>query len=131
MWSWVSRYWRTEWPEAEIVVGTSDCVPFSKSQAINDAASKASGDVFVLMDADCYMSPQNLQESANALRASDEDFWVTPYSHFYRLSEDLPKHSYPPNPPVSPDSFTLPTISWTPTLIIMLLLRGGMVRSFK
>ena len=54
-WQWLREYWRHELPGAQVCVGTNFAVPFRKTAAVNEAAAQASGDVFVILDADCYM----------------------------------------------------------------------------
>jgi hypothetical protein len=53
-WRWLERYWRTAHPEWEIVLGDGGADPWSRSEAINDAARRATGDVYVVADADTY-----------------------------------------------------------------------------
>src|SRR5277367_444464 len=58
-WQWLKAYWQSSLPGAEIVIGDDsevDKVPFSKSAAVNNAASRARGNVFVIVDADVYIS---------------------------------------------------------------------------
>src|ERR1043166_8751927 len=54
---WVKRYWKCQLPGAELIVGKDRHWrrTFSKSAAINAAAKEATGDIFIIVDADCYI----------------------------------------------------------------------------
>jgi glycosyl transferase family 7 (putative galactosyltransferase) len=87
-WSWLQRYWERELPEAEIVLGHYDGVPFSKTAAVNDAAGRASGEVLVILDADCYLDGQVITDCAERImdaEARGRPLWFVPYRHFHRL----------------------------------------------
>lgn len=107
-WAWLKEHYHFLLPGSEIVVGVDDgCDPFSKSMAVNDAASRARGDVFVIMDADCLISPGVIEECAKKIRRArgpirgrrrlrhhDEDLdlgrrhlWFVPYRRFWRLNK--------------------------------------------
>lgn len=84
-WDWLSRYWVWALPDAELIMGTDDGAVFSKTSAVNRAASLASGDVFVVMDADCYMDAEALTSAAAAIRSSEDRSWWMPYNGFWRI----------------------------------------------
>jgi hypothetical protein len=90
---WLKRYWKAQLPGAEIVIGKDPQVegsPFSKSAAVNDAASKASGDILVIVDADGYISADAVLYCAKEIRESRKrgrKLWFVPYRKFYRLTE--------------------------------------------
>ena len=93
---WLKRYWKAQLPGAEIVMG--DCPdlsrPFSKSVAVNDAAGKAKGDIFVIVDADGYVSAESVLHCANEIRAAEKKgkaLWFVPYRLFYRMTEAASK----------------------------------------
>src|ERR1035441_1128631 len=69
-WAWLKRYWEIELPGAQLVVGTYDGEPFSKTCAVNDAYRKAIEpfDIIVMIDADCYISPTVILNCAEAIR---------------------------------------------------------------
>lgn len=84
-WDWLHRYWRHELPAAEIIVGEDHGTPFSKSCAVNDAAARATGEIFVILDADCYMEGRRLGQYAfRASRAGRR--WFMPYSMMWRIT---------------------------------------------
>lgn len=116
-WQWLQRFWREHLPEAQLIMGSDErCDPdggvaFSKAAAVNDAARHATGDVVVILDADCYIRPQVILDCAEDIREHrrvGHKIWFMPYRRFWRLTEDFsdvilrsdPEHSvWPPNPP--------------------------------
>ena len=86
LWEWTQRYWRYALPDAEIVMGHDEGVPFSKTTAVNEAAARARGDVFVILDSDCYYSADYVRAGAALLRARKTP-WLVPYHGFYRLNQ--------------------------------------------
>jgi glycosyltransferase involved in cell wall biosynthesis len=67
------------------VVGECTGDPYSKSIAVNDAARKATGDIFVILDADTWLPPPVIEQCAEAIRTSRTDVWYIPYHVVYRL----------------------------------------------
>jgi Glycosyl transferase family 2 len=108
-WQWLRRYWEHELPGAQICVGTNFAVPFCKTSAVNQAAAQASGDVFVILDADCYMPGAVIEQCAMRIRAARDDgkkLWFIPYRRFYRLTRQASERllaSNPVNPLQFPD----------------------------
>lgn len=91
-WVWLKRYWQHELPDAEIVVGHDiGGRPFSKTNAINQAAKRAKGDIFVILDADTYISGRDITHAVNRIRQArnqDVPLWFVPYRHIYRLTQE-------------------------------------------
>lgn len=104
-WNWLKQYWRHELPGAEIITGTDDHPAFCKTAAINRAAANATGDVFVILDADCYVSGEVIEHCANEIRNAQSRghrLWFMPYRYFYRLTDIASREiirSDPTNPP--------------------------------
>lgn len=93
--NWLVKYWTAALPGAQIVIGHDDHVPFSKTSAFNDARSRATGDVFVLIDADCYLDAKVLLSCASQIRRNrlrGKRLWFVPYRKFYRLTELATSH---------------------------------------
>lgn len=73
---WTQTFYKEQFPKAEICVGRNDHNLFSRSAAINDAAAKATKDVFLIVDADLLFDPSLVKASLQLL----SDFhWVVPY----------------------------------------------------
>jgi predicted glycosyltransferase involved in capsule biosynthesis len=90
-WRWLKRYWQHQLPDAEIVIGKSHGRVFSKTEAVNSAARKAHGRIFVIIDADCYMDGQVIQNCADAIEKAQSRGhrrWFIPYRALYRLTEE-------------------------------------------
>jgi hypothetical protein len=92
-WTWLQQYWESNLPGAEIVIGSdrqSNQRAFSKSVAVNDAASKAHGDIFVIADADVYIPAESILLSAKEIRRFEKKgwkIWFLPYRQAFRLTK--------------------------------------------
>lgn len=89
---WIKKYIKCHLPWAQVVVGKDRRfdLPFSKSAAINEGANRASGDVFVILDADGYISIDSILYCAKRIRHARERgkrLWYVPYRQFYRLTD--------------------------------------------
>lgn len=87
---WLIDYWRSHLPEAEIVIGTDESTPFCKTAAVNDAFSRATGDVLVILDADCYISAYVIRQCVADIRkaiAEGRRLWFVPYRRLYRMTK--------------------------------------------
>jgi hypothetical protein len=90
-WHWLRRYWEWELPDAEMIVarGSRHGV-FSKAMAVNAAAERATGRVFVILDSDAYMIGSTLRRCADAIDDAlrrEHQLWLVPYRQLYRLTE--------------------------------------------
>lgn len=111
VWEWLTRHWAHELPGAEIVVGHSDGALFCKTAAVNDAARRATGDIFVIQDADCYISTDAIKHAAALIRESRWPLWLVPYRRFFRFTEEFtmrvlasdPEHPLVPPHPLTAD----------------------------
>jgi hypothetical protein len=87
--------------------------PFSKSVAVNNAAAKAKGDVFVIIDADGYMQADSVLYCAEEIRTArkrGKKLWFVPYRQFYRLTEEASRCLLQSDP-ASPFPFPEPLAS--------------------
>lgn len=87
-WEWLKVYWQTHLPGVEIIVGQDDGTPYSKSIAVNEAASRASGDVFAILDADTLLSAAVMQTAALAVYSARRPTWYIPHTRAYRLTRE-------------------------------------------
>lgn len=90
-WAWLLQYWQHTLPDAEIIIGDAPGEPFSKTCAINAAFRQSSGDVLVLLDADCYIDASVILDCASEIRKGRgriprEPVWFIPYRHLFRLT---------------------------------------------
>ena len=82
--TWVKEFYRKLLPEAEICLGSCNTPLFSRSQAINDAAQRATRDIYVIADADIVYNPDLINE---AIKSLDMHAWVVPYSEIQYIRE--------------------------------------------
>jgi predicted glycosyltransferase involved in capsule biosynthesis len=93
-WEWLKKYWKHELPGAEIIVSSDHSKhghSFSKTTAVNNAANQANGDIFVILDADCFISGDVILECAEKIREArkfGDPLWFVPYRNFYRLNQE-------------------------------------------
>ena len=90
VWDWLEKYWKQELPKAQLIMGNNDNTPFCKTAAVNSAFRKAKGDVIVILDSDCYLQGEIIQDCADRIRQAREKghrLWFIPYRHFYRLTQ--------------------------------------------
>lgn len=150
-WRWLRDYWANELPEAEVIVGTDHNTPFCKTHAVNEAFRKATGDVIVILDADCYIPGEAIREAAREIREArrhGRKLWFIPYRRFYRLTEaaslrllesDPACPATFPDPPPSGDMDTFGGVSfghWYGALIQVMpreafIEAGGMDERFR
>jgi len=83
-WRWIRQRWEHVLPGVEIVEGTTDSVPFSKSQAINDAYRKSSGDILITADADTWIEREHILHALD--QASAIPHAVVPWTNCYRMT---------------------------------------------
>lgn len=89
-WEWLRCYWGSHVASVEIVQGHHNGSPFNKAAAVNQAAARARGRVFVVMDADAYMDAADLQGCVDQIEtavASGRRLWFMPYNKLYRLNK--------------------------------------------
>lgn len=88
-WLWLYDYYVFNMPEGtEIIVESNEDTPFCKTNAVNKAFRKSTGDVVVILDADCYIDTDVIVEAAGKIRAARKQgkkLWFIPYRRFYRM----------------------------------------------
>jgi glycosyltransferase involved in cell wall biosynthesis len=83
--NWLVKFYKHTLPEAEICIGYTSTKHFSRSLAINNASKKATGDIFVILDADIICSPHVIRKAANSLNHSA---WIIPYTEIEDISRN-------------------------------------------
>ena len=99
-WEWIKRRYETIMPNAEICMGYYNEEPFNRSAAINDAAKKATRDIFIIADADIAF---NIDQIENAIEALNFHPWVIPYRSRIHLSLEKTNELYKKNPSITLD----------------------------
>lgn len=83
---WIIARWRHFYPDAEFIFGTDDGTdPFNKSAAVNEAARHATGDLFVILDADTWVEPESMRKAIDLIHSGTAP-WVIPARRSFRLT---------------------------------------------
>lgn len=99
---WILARWRHFFPNAEYIIEPDDGVdPFSKSLAVNKAAAKATGDVFIILDADAWVHQEWTEKAIE--HVMHKRGWTRPSRH-YRLKQGYSEKlmAMPPDGPLPP-----------------------------
>lgn len=122
---WLQARYEALLPDAELVLGTSDVSPFSRSAARNDAFSRSSGDVLLVADADIVFHPAQVRAGLALIDAGAP--WTICYraarGYFVLTAEAtmrilaLPPDAEIPEP-TSPDDWTWADLSWAGLLLV-------------
>jgi predicted glycosyltransferase involved in capsule biosynthesis len=103
----LQKRWAHFMPEAEIIVSDDDGgTPFSKTIAVNNCYKKSSGNILAMVDADVWLNPKVIRESAKMIE-SGKASWVQPCNQVYRLNKEytqkvLNRNYYDVLPPLKP-----------------------------
>ncbi|AGB41223.1 hypothetical protein Halha_1277 [Halobacteroides halobius DSM 5150] len=92
---WTSKFYERMMPKAELCIGELNCEKFSRAQAINLAAQKATRDIFLIADIDLIYAPQIIIDSISLL---DEYPWVLPFQEIVRFNQDYTEKLLSLNP---------------------------------
>lgn len=122
--SWLQLRYAALLPEAEVMLGTSPLIPFSRSAARNDAFRRSSGDVLLVADADTAFNRRQIDAGLGLLEEGAP--WVICYREgpgYYLLTEAatdtvlaLPVDAELPEPP--PGDWTWADTSWAGMLLV-------------
>jgi predicted glycosyltransferase involved in capsule biosynthesis len=110
-WLWLAQYWMNALPAAKLIVCDEGGFPFSKSGSVNKAARQCGlCDIFVILDADCYIDSDVILDCAQAIRKARKEgrkLWFVPYRHFFRLTKNA-THNVIMSDPKNPLRFSTP-----------------------
>jgi len=85
---WLLKRWQHFYPEAEFCIAPDDGIdPFNKSMAVNNAAAMATGDVYVILDADTWIATDWMERALGELTKGRSRF-IAP-SRNMRLKKDI------------------------------------------
>lgn len=103
---WIIRRWAHFYPDAEIIESSDDGVdPFNKSMAVNRAAKQATGDIFVILDADTWCDSVWVERAIDWI-SETRGHWAIPCRTALRLKRDVSEQLMALDP-----SAALPSIS--------------------
>ena len=80
---YVKKRYETLMPDVELVIGEDDSEPFNRARARNLAAAKATGELFVLADADIFFGTK-LIDKIKAI--AELHPWIIPFHRGYKLT---------------------------------------------
>jgi hypothetical protein len=84
---WILARWQHFYPDAEFCIASDDGIdPFNKSMAVNAAAKQASGDTFVILDADSWIPMDTMAMAFRRLELAGNR-WVVPARRSFRLTQ--------------------------------------------
>jgi hypothetical protein len=83
---WVCERWRRLLPDAEILIGESRSADFSRSEACNAAAARATGSILLVTDADVACNLEMITEGIERVRGGDAP-WVVAHTVYHALTE--------------------------------------------
>jgi glycosyltransferase involved in cell wall biosynthesis len=81
---WISAFYQKNMPFAEVCLGHSNSVNFSRGQAINNAAKKAKTDIFLIADNDIFYDPNLIFEAKEKLK---HNAWIIPFKRVHDIQE--------------------------------------------
>jgi glycosyltransferase involved in cell wall biosynthesis len=106
LWSYAQKRYALFMPYIEICVGRDDSVPFCRSKAVNEAAKKATGDIFIIADTDVIFNPGLI---IRLLAVIDQHPWVVPFQNGYKLTrqktDEIIARGHQPVIWVNPDDY--------------------------
>lgn len=83
LWMNIKQRYEKLMPELEICIGLDDSLLFNRSRAINRAAKSATGDVFIISNADVIFSREII---SNIIPIMHDYPWIVPYTSGYKLT---------------------------------------------
>ena len=86
IWSCVRKRYHDLMPQIELCLGFDDQELFCKAKAVNEAALKASGEIFMVVDSDVVF---NLDLVTKILALIDLHPWLIPYRYGWRLTPEI------------------------------------------
>ncbi|MFB4163989.1 galactosyltransferase-related protein [Alteribacillus sp. JSM 102045] len=81
---WIIEFYKHNLKNSEICIGTCNSKPFSKALAVNSAANKSTGNIFIILDADIICDPNLLLHSVQLL---NKHAWIIPYTRVKNISK--------------------------------------------
>lgn len=87
-WSLVKKRYQKLMPQVEICTGFDRSELFCRSRALNKAARKATGDIFIVCDADVIFNPNLLEKILSVIHLHP---WIIPFTRAIFLSKAATK----------------------------------------
>ncbi len=84
-WSLIKKRYKKLLPQVEICTGHDESELFCRSKAVNKAAQKATGDIFIVIDADVIFNPGLLEKIASVIHLHP---WIIPFKNAILLTKE-------------------------------------------
>jgi predicted glycosyltransferase involved in capsule biosynthesis len=81
---WTQEWYRTNYPDTEVIVSRNDTEPFNKSKAVNQGVQRSTNDLLVIADSDTVILPDQLQKAFYDY----PDTLVIPFNQVLDLSQE-------------------------------------------
>jgi hypothetical protein len=86
LWQWLRQRYDVFFPHAEMIVaGETASLPFNRPRAANQAADMATGDIYVIGDADTAFNPEFLRRAIKHVARTGD--WMVPTT-YHQLTEE-------------------------------------------
>ncbi len=97
--SWILRRYRLLFPapQFELCLAEDKNTAFYKTKTVNEAARQATGDIFILADADIFYDPRIIHQSIDLI-ANRGKQWVMPYTYYRPLTKPYTERYLQSNP---------------------------------
>ncbi len=100
----VKKRWQEKMPDVELIIGLNHDENFNKAKAINEAARKATGDYFIIIDNDIVFGTKLIDKIADIVM----DYpWIIPWTRCCMLSKEYSAKFYDDNVFVLPKKFSI------------------------
>lgn len=83
-WKYLKKIYEHLIPDAEICLGDTSSIPYSKSEAVNNAFKKSTREILIIMDSDILIDIESLN---TAISIVDKYKFILPYNKLVRLDE--------------------------------------------
>jgi hypothetical protein len=85
VWPFIKMRYQELLPDVEICIGGDDSELFCKARAVNEAAQKATGNIFILADAEVVFDPELISRIKATIHRHP---WLIPFTNAYRLTKE-------------------------------------------
>jgi predicted glycosyltransferase involved in capsule biosynthesis len=81
----VEKFYQQMFPEAELLIGVCNELPFPKAKTINKAVETSTGEILIIADADILIDPLLLRQAVKELETHT---WVIPFQRVLNITKE-------------------------------------------
>lgn len=85
--AWILKRWELLFPDYQLLKGACDDGPFNRSQAINEAFSRSSGDIIIVADLDTIFRAMDVREAVAHVE-KDPNSWGFGFTDYIKLTAE-------------------------------------------